>query len=168
MSNNPWDVSNASVFMKFCCPECPYKCKALNTFKQHATKNHELSNILFNNTFSPQTVKKEPTCEIKQESGSGTHFMAVTPYLSETNEEYDVKNEFNFAKPSEFQNLKRKISGISSVSKKFKSNPSTKVCSSSNSTLFFPSANQGKQKNKHPIAMSFLMKWHFSRGGDLE
>ena len=46
--NNPWDVSNASEFLKYCCPECDFKSGELDDFSQHAIENHVLSNTLFN------------------------------------------------------------------------------------------------------------------------
>ena len=46
-SVNPWDVSNASVFLSYCCPECDFKSGNLLGFSQHAVINHVLSNILF-------------------------------------------------------------------------------------------------------------------------
>ena len=48
-SNNPWSVSDASVFLKYCCPECDYSNKNLPSFSKHALKNHVLANTLFNN-----------------------------------------------------------------------------------------------------------------------
>ena len=49
-SVNPWDVSNASVFLTYCCPECDFKSGELLAFSQHAIINHVLSNILFGQT----------------------------------------------------------------------------------------------------------------------
>ena len=43
MSTNPWDVSDASVFLKYCCPECDYQCTHLENFGEHAKTNHDLS-----------------------------------------------------------------------------------------------------------------------------
>ena len=45
---NPWDVTNASVFLSYCCPECDFKSGDLLGFSQHAIINHVLSNTLFN------------------------------------------------------------------------------------------------------------------------
>jgi hypothetical protein len=46
-SVNPWDVSNASVFLSYCCPECDFMSGNILGFSQHAVINHVLSNILF-------------------------------------------------------------------------------------------------------------------------
>ena len=35
-SNNPWCVDDASVFLKFCCPECDYQIPDLQMFHNHA------------------------------------------------------------------------------------------------------------------------------------
>ena len=32
---NPWAVTDASVFLKYCCPECDYTDKILELFKKH-------------------------------------------------------------------------------------------------------------------------------------
>jgi hypothetical protein len=45
---NPWSVDDASVFLKYCCPECEYHEGDLKVFSNHALKNHERSYILFN------------------------------------------------------------------------------------------------------------------------
>ena len=47
---NPWDVSNASVFLSYSCPECDFNSGELLAFSQHAIINHVLSNILFEQT----------------------------------------------------------------------------------------------------------------------
>merc|ERR1719400_186948 len=48
--SNPWNVSDASVFLKYCCPECDYQFVQLEIFVIHATKYHDLSRILFEET----------------------------------------------------------------------------------------------------------------------
>ena len=61
---NPWAVENASVFLKYCCPECEYFDQNLDSFTNHALENHANSNILFvsgkNNELSTDlTIKPE-------------------------------------------------------------------------------------------------------------
>ena len=46
-SMNPWDVSSASDFLSYCCPECDFKSRELLGFSQHAVLNHVLSHKLF-------------------------------------------------------------------------------------------------------------------------
>ena len=48
-NNNPWNVPNAAMFLKYCCPECDYQITQLEIFVVHATSNHALSKILFEN-----------------------------------------------------------------------------------------------------------------------
>ena len=38
---NPWSVNDASVFLKYCCPECEYHDGDLKVFSNHALENHE-------------------------------------------------------------------------------------------------------------------------------
>ena len=49
MLNNPWNVADASTFLKYCCPECDYQITELCIFENHATSDHEMSSILFEN-----------------------------------------------------------------------------------------------------------------------
>ena len=47
---NPWSVSDASVFLKYCCPECEFTDQNLSEFSEHAVQNHVLANTLFNHS----------------------------------------------------------------------------------------------------------------------
>ena len=42
-SNSSWNVTNVSEFLKYCCPECEFKCVGLNEFHKHANEKHKLS-----------------------------------------------------------------------------------------------------------------------------
>ena len=44
---NPWSVEDASVFLKYCCPECDYQILDYEMFANHAEKNHTKSITLF-------------------------------------------------------------------------------------------------------------------------
>ena len=55
---NPWAVSDASVFLRYCCPECEQTCLNLHDFTEHALKNHEKALTLFSD------IKVEPFEEI--------------------------------------------------------------------------------------------------------
>jgi hypothetical protein len=44
---NPWSVNDASVFLKYNCPECDYNDGSLKVFSHHALENHVRSSILF-------------------------------------------------------------------------------------------------------------------------
>ena len=47
---NPWSVNDASVFLKYCCPECDYNIDSLKVFSHHALENHVKSLTLFEKT----------------------------------------------------------------------------------------------------------------------
>mgnify|MGYP001348497107 CR=1 FL=1 len=44
---NPWMVDNASVFLKYCCPECEFSDQDLQVFSDHAIENHKDAFALF-------------------------------------------------------------------------------------------------------------------------
>ena len=44
---NPWEVSNVSEFLKYCCPECEFSDGNLENFQKHALDSHEQSKSLF-------------------------------------------------------------------------------------------------------------------------
>ena len=46
---NPWNVSDLSVFLKYCCPECDFKCNDAHFFCDHAIHKHKNSSALLNN-----------------------------------------------------------------------------------------------------------------------
>merc|ERR550519_2613879 len=55
---NPWAVNDASVFLRYCCPECDYNNEDLKGFSDHALGNHERSSTLFteNSNFNHQDI----------------------------------------------------------------------------------------------------------------
>ena len=63
-SINPWSVSDASVFLKYCCPECDYIDNNLSEFSNHALESHVLSNTLFN---SQSNIENEDVIKWEQE-----------------------------------------------------------------------------------------------------
>jgi hypothetical protein len=44
---NPWEVSDATAFLKYCCPECDFKNEIYEEFSGHALENHVLATTLF-------------------------------------------------------------------------------------------------------------------------
>ena len=67
--SNPWNVSDASVFLKYCCPECDYQFVQLEIFVIHATKYHDLSRNLFEETkIKSEHLKEEPFSELLENS----------------------------------------------------------------------------------------------------
>ena len=56
--NNPWDVTDASVFLQYCCPECDHRSKNLELFSDHALGNHPKSIKLFDKVDRPTKVHK--------------------------------------------------------------------------------------------------------------
>ena len=44
--SNPWNVSDLSDFLRYCCPECDYKCEEVHSFCNHAIEEHENSRVL--------------------------------------------------------------------------------------------------------------------------
>jgi len=45
--SNPWSVEDATVFLKYCCPECDFQVLNLKSFSSHALENHVRSIALF-------------------------------------------------------------------------------------------------------------------------
>ena len=45
--SNPWSVEDATVFLKYCCPECDFQVLNLKMFSSHALENHVRSIALF-------------------------------------------------------------------------------------------------------------------------
>ena len=78
MESNPWHVDSLEAFYFLCCPECGFKSKEQDFFKNHALQNHPLSQELFQDLFTPE-IKLEvetddppylPSTEISEETSS--------------------------------------------------------------------------------------------------
>ena len=54
---NPWSVEDASVFLRYCCPECEFSHLNLQTFTTHALENHNGAKVLFNEGIVTQGQK---------------------------------------------------------------------------------------------------------------
>ena len=46
MLMNPWNVSDLSDFLRYCCPECDYRCEQVHSFCNHAIEEHENAKVL--------------------------------------------------------------------------------------------------------------------------
>ena len=44
---NPWAVTDVSVFLKYCCPECEFNDPILQYFADHSLTHHPNSSSLF-------------------------------------------------------------------------------------------------------------------------
>ena len=40
-------MTDATTFLRYCCPECDEQCKTLEKFSEHALSNHSKSTTLF-------------------------------------------------------------------------------------------------------------------------
>ena len=67
---NPWNVSDLSVFLRYCCPECDFKCEETNLFYDHAIDQHENSSPLLKNQQyeTSQTNLKQEICNDNYEN----------------------------------------------------------------------------------------------------
>ena len=55
--SNPWNVSDLSLFLRYCCPECDYKCEGAHLFCEHALDFHRNSNVLLENLRDKKSQK---------------------------------------------------------------------------------------------------------------
>ncbi len=53
--DNPWEVHHVTDFSFYCCPECSFRCKAINPFQDHAVEQHPQSKKFFD---EPENVTK--------------------------------------------------------------------------------------------------------------
>ena len=71
-TDNPWQVESIQDFSFLKCPECIFDTKTEDIFRNHATENHPLSLVLFQEPLKgdPIIVKNEILDLIKNEEGS--------------------------------------------------------------------------------------------------
>ena len=83
---NPWSVGDASVFLRYFCPECDFSDQKLGHFKNHAVISHEKSKVLFSNEGESEVedLKIELGLEVKdnnsyvEEHENGLNFEDTT------------------------------------------------------------------------------------------
>ena len=109
LSNNPWSVDDASVFLKFCCPECDYQIAELQIFSDHAVRNHKKSTVLFG---SEEIIVKGDEDFVQNESIETSDYshenitqIAVTQDTCDVNEEKGL----DFIKNEELDNNSKSI-----------------------------------------------------------
>ena len=59
---SPWSVEDVSEFLHYCCPECDFKDKNLQSFSDHALGNHMNATIFFgseNNIIRPERIENK-------------------------------------------------------------------------------------------------------------
>ena len=93
---NPWNVTDASEFLKYHCPECPYQDSQLDGFSNHALQNHERSKVLFGTSVikcdttepvdEPVTKSLKPE-EIKVDYGDTVEFIEPSEFIEEDEED---------------------------------------------------------------------------------
>ena len=95
--HNPWNVTSAAEFLKYCCPECEFQSSDLHGFSQHAVSNHILSNILFDEKIptesETQDTKPNILTETEEHYWSESENFGVPEIESDENIEKDVKIE---------------------------------------------------------------------------
>ena len=107
-------MSDATVFLKYCCPECDFKNDNFEDFSGHALENHVLANILFSkyqntntniDTNNDTNIKVEPSYDLIEDDNEDIKPTQYEDYSGEidyfNNDSTDVKNgEFNFQLPT--------------------------------------------------------------------
>ena len=86
MLMNPWNVSDLSDFLRYCCPECDYRCEQVHSFCNHAIEEHENAKVL---------IRKEQFEESQIEANQEIDFEDSENF--EVVEDFDlIKEDFNF------------------------------------------------------------------------
>ena len=118
--SNPWNVSDASVFLKYCCPECDYQFVQLEIFVIHATQYHDLSKILFEETkINSKHVKEEPFSELLENSEVIEEaFEAFDDFIEDDN--YIDDPDFDEDKPIKLHEKRKKTSESDPIQTKTK------------------------------------------------
>ena len=87
--SNPWNVPDLSLFLRYCCPECDYKCEEAHLFCEHALDFHRNSNVLLENLRD----KKSQT-NVKQEMNDDyNESFEVVQDFDDFENEYNLNEE---------------------------------------------------------------------------
>ena len=125
-ASNPWSVDDATVFLKFCCPECDFQIPDLQMFSEHAIKNHSKSVALFGNVKDPEKIpiKKEDN-EYEAENNFNESESQYDDFFSIKEENDSYMEEENIA-PLEPVNENYESKPVEKIKAKTKSKPKFK------------------------------------------
>ena len=98
--SNPWSVEDASVFLKYCCPECDYQIIDFQLFSDHALENHSKSSALFGESNNVDIVVKEEPIEFDDNANVYTDPKEETVDYSVSKTSQDLENSQKAAKKS--------------------------------------------------------------------
>ena len=79
--SNPWNVSDLSDFLRYCCPECDYRCEQVHSFCNHAIEEHENAKVL-----------------IRNEQFEESHIEVIQELDFEDSENFEVVEDFDLIK----------------------------------------------------------------------
>ena len=101
MESNPWQVNSIDAFNCLKCPECMFFSQAEIDFKDHAMKNHPLSNEFFDKFELNSFIEiKEELCDTISENNCDLNFSGIKDEYLEVNSEtvfaenLDIKEEY--------------------------------------------------------------------------
>ena len=81
MESNPWQVNSIDAFNCLKCPECMFFSQEELDFKDHAVKNHPMSNAFFDkfdsNSFIDPAMIKEELCDTISKGNSDLNFSEI-------------------------------------------------------------------------------------------
>ena len=81
MESNPWQVNSIDAFNCLKCPECMFFSQEELDFKDHAVKNHPMSNVFFDkfdsNSFIDPAMIKEELCDTISKGNSDLNFSEI-------------------------------------------------------------------------------------------
>ena len=81
MNSNPWQVDSIQAFNCLKCPECMFFSQEELDFKDHAVKNHPMSNAFFNkfdsNSFIDPAMIKEELCDTISKGNCDLNFSGI-------------------------------------------------------------------------------------------
>ena len=111
MTDNPWQVESIQAFYWIKCPECPFDTKEENRFEIHASKNHPLSYVYFEQKHQSELetiamIKEEPLIDNNLTENLEVENPSLNlEYQDVSLAENSEHQEFSLAENSEHQNF---------------------------------------------------------------
>ena len=138
---NPWAVPDASIFLRYCCPECDYQCRRIDNFSEHALEKHERAKTLFSSPNLHKNYLMSSFCDLNNELPLPTNDIKSEEAKKEESTDEEAYEVFDEPKKG---TKKRKRKGGMSERQAAKYN-----------VLFF--TNKTETKSVKP--RQFLVKW---------
>jgi hypothetical protein len=175
MADNPWQVESIQAFYWLKCPECPLATKEENHFEIHASKNHPLSYVYFEQKHKNEhesnsaMIKDEPIIDTNLEENLKVENLSLNSENSEyqqssLSKKFSLENEVDISDQPNFEHTTVKQENIEITANALNEDPlnisqlAPEAFVAQKDMIDLRGQKLGKPKMKHQAYPTFLVE----------